>query len=528
MSNSSEFPPQLSVHSIFVDSLSSDASCNDPDLLSIFDQSISPKRLISIARCDLRPLSITSWLFFIEIALDLIRPFRFFRHFTRALLRPSLFKLLLCKKNIRALKSYFRANYKDLLTFVRGTPISVNGDHEFLSTIICPLTISKNQFIYSHVSRYRDNFVAVVYSRMLSEPTIVIVIRFDKCLIIHDGNIDYRLLPGEETVDDQALANVLEDNTSFLSIIKDQISLYISSALSHDQPQATNIIGTCLRNNYGHCILNDSSLLGLLHLQKPWLRSSKFISSDLDFSGQTHLLEAHYDFLDPLPLRSRSTDYHVLDRKRLLLLHTNLPCINQYFLRAGSSDRVIKAKPSAIYVNFDLRSGYRQLINYHEFFSELFLCAGISYDFIIFDRFTRLDHGEKESEQTLVSDLYIELSDMARARGVQGVVNIDGLSLDSKIEVCAQYSVELAVSSLGSSLMFPIYYLNVDILTYGCPGESDVYFSDSMYWHISDVCHSQRLGRHINVLKTSSVNYADGFLIDIDYFKAFSYCFENF
>ena len=54
------------IRSLQVSSLFSSKVCHDSDLLVIFNQPTSPKRLLSIARGDLRPLSLFSIISFSE------------------------------------------------------------------------------------------------------------------------------------------------------------------------------------------------------------------------------------------------------------------------------------------------------------------------------------------------------------------------------------------------------------------------------------------------------------------------------
>jgi hypothetical protein len=126
----------------------------------------------------------------------------------------------------------------------------------------------------------------------------------------------------------------------------------------------------------------------------------------------------------------------------------------------------------------------------------------------ITEEFTRCQHENYLSLFTKIESA-LSVFDMS-------LVNVNALAFADKAAICKTFSIPISVAPYGSSAMFPIYFLNNHVLLTGSEIFAD--YLEEWKWHITKYCHPMRLIEEVYI-RSACVD-SSGYAIDVDILRA--------
>ena len=284
---------------------------------------------------------------------------------------------------------------------------------------------------------------------------------------------------------------------------------------SSAQPRASFLIGQ--RINFGHTIIQDSTFLGSLSCLDPSVTRAVIVGK-YDYLCTIERLKFSHDqanraCADLSPYQIGNDVFSMPNHESYPVptyrpLSSMLPCTPK---RAPTNK--IAGKPIALYLHVDERTGTRKCLNYVEI-AHCISEACTTYDIpnVILDSLTALPDSlgtvriVDSPSNVQASDLvepprdYVEVLHILRSLGIS-VQDTHGLSLLEKIDISEGYLVKAAITSYGSSMMFPIYLLNCPIVIFGHELHPEAL--GSWRWHTTRLCFDKR--QHVERWSSSSV-----------------------
>ena len=276
---------------------------------------------------------------------------------------------------------------------------------------------------------------------------------------------------------------------------------YLESApkLEASAQDKVSLMTGAMVNNFGHTVLNHCSIISLL--------KNTDLSGAVDkiYIGNSDFLEFSSIIREPYKTEAMSLHYEdafggfILDGT-VLPVATTLPSRSSLdILMQFASDGVAPAAAQgpALLLVLDNRKGRRSCQNTDAIIRAV--CDEVKRHgdatTIVIDGLTAVPRFDGKAWQMrafhgIDADA---LAAQMKAAGIDQdrLVILDGLSLREKLRLCARYAFLGCVAPLGSSLMFPIYFLNIGVVGFGESRMAGL-MEGAWEWHVGMGCHARR------------------------------------
>ena len=278
------------------------------------------------------------------------------------------------------------------------------------------------------------------------------------------------------------------------------------STTSSAIPKFSTVLG--FRINFGHTIINEVSCLTLIKHKSAHKEHPNILIGDYDFLDTFSIVKSfgcQTDFLSRF--KCKNLDSYVLPNHVACPLTTYRPVNSALSLVRRGHVFSSEENSKALYFTVDYRQGGRRFVNIKSVLN-LLIESVINLDlFIIIDGLTGVNLPLKKTEKnpslhTAVEEIIFEFKKKNELKISQKLIVTDGLTFPEKVEIFSKYNIKAAFSSFGSSLMVPIYILNVPIYILG----SEAYkLYEQHRWHITRYCHRERILQE-KVIKSSNIS----------------------
>lgn len=283
-------------------------------------------------------------------------------------------------------------------------------------------------------------------------------------------------------------------------------------------PKFSTILG--FRVNFGHTIINETSCLDLMKHKSAHNKCPNILIGDYDFLDTFSLVKSFGCQVDILSqFKCENLDSYVLPNHVACPLTTQMATSSALSLVRRGHIFSSEENPKALYFVVDYRKGSRYFVNIRDVLN-LLIESVINLDvFIIIDGLTQVNLPLKKAEQnrslhTAVEEVLSASKTKNELEVSQKLIITDGLTFPEKIETFSKYNIKAAFAPYGSSLMIPIYILNVPIYIFG----TEIFRQyERQLWHITRYCHKERILKE-NVVKSSSLSN-QGYQVMLSDFK---------